>query len=145
MMRCMGFVGLAAVVGLGCATQQSAERTGSRSARSEPAPDPTATGEGIPSDQLDEIQDILRRKQQDVAHCWTDEAERTHNRNLVIDVMLKFTIEAGGRPSDVQIMKNTVHSKDFDACVVKMVKGFDFPAIPSSQEMTWQYTFKALY
>jgi len=141
MRPCIRFVGIATMVAMGCAMNQPRQRL----------PPPTeATGESVaedvvPPEKLEEIQLILQRKQQDVAHCWTDEAERTKNRNLVIDVMFKLTIEREGRASDVQIMKNSISSKEFDSCLLTMVRGFDFPAIPSSQEMTWQYRFKPLY
>jgi TonB family protein len=94
---------------------------------------------------MEEITQLLDRKRQDVAHCWTDEATRQHNRNLTIDLMLRLTVGTGGRAQKVEIVKNSVNSKEFDECVVAMVKNFEFPAIPSSVELTWPYSFKPLY
>ena len=138
------FVGLATLLGMGCATNQAA-RSAATPSEEVVVPISTAKEDVVPPEKLEEIELILERKQKDVAHCWTDEAERTHNRNLVIDLMLKFTIEKEGRANDVQILKDSVSSKEFESCVLEMVKAFDFPAIPSSQEMTWQYKLKPLY
>ena len=142
MSPCIRFVGITTMMAIGCATNQSSRRA---------LPPPAeASGEAVaedvvPSEKLDEIQQILQRKQQDVAHCWTDEATRQHNRNLTIDLMLRLTVGTGGRAQRVEIVKNSVNSKEFNECVITMVKNFDFPAIPSSVELTWPYSFKPLY
>ena len=139
------------VLGLvvGCATEgQAQKKTVPEDGDEQQSAPVEARGTGdnaIPQEQMEEIQQILDRKRQDVAHCWTDEATRQHNRNLTIDLMLRLTISAGGRAQNVEIVKNSVKSKEFDECVVAMVKNFDFPAIPSSVELTWPYSFKPLY
>ncbi|HJZ86267.1 MAG TPA: AgmX/PglI C-terminal domain-containing protein [Polyangia bacterium] len=145
MMRIVWSLGIWGVaMGLGCATKQAAERP-PRQQEEVAEPEPGASEEAVPPEKLEEIEDIMRRKHHDVAHCWTDEASRTHNRNLVIDVMLKLTIGTRGRASEVEIVKDSISSKEFESCVTNLVRNFDFPFIPASKEITWQYTFKALY
>jgi TonB family protein len=138
------------VLGLvvGCATEGTTQRKTTPDEDEQQSAPVEARGSGdtaIPQEQMEEIQQILDRKRQDVAHCWSDEATRQHNRNLTIDLMVRLTIGTGGRAQNVEIVKNSVNSKEFNDCVVAMVKGFDFPAIPSSVELTWPYSFKPLY
>jgi TonB family protein len=133
---------------VGCATEgQQTRKTTPDDEEQQSAPiEAKGTGESaIPQEQMEEITQILDRKRQDVAHCWTNEATRQKNRNLTIDLMLRLTIGTGGRAQKVEIVKNSVNSKEFDECVVDMVKNFEFPAIPSSVELTWPYSFKPLY
>src|SRR5438132_9718712 len=120
------------VVGLGgCATEQTQTRRQTSPDDDEQQSAPIeARGNGggaIPQEQMEEITQILDRKRQDVAHCWTNEATRQHNRTLTIDLMLRLTIGTGGRAQTVEIVKNSVNSKEFDECVVTMVKNFEFP------------------
>jgi hypothetical protein len=150
-MRLKRFSGWILMCGLaaGCATSetQSKAKTSPDDDDQQSAPvEARGTGENaVPPEQMEEITQLLDRKRQDVAHCWTDEAERTHNRDLTVDLMLRLTIGVGGRAKNVEIVKNNIHSKQFDQCVVTMIKNFDFPAIPNSVELTWPYSFKPLY
>ena len=133
---------------MGCATEGSTQRKTTPDDDEQQSAPIEAKGTGdnaIPQEQMEEITQLLDRKRQDVAHCWTNEATRQHNRNLTIDLMLRLTIGVGGRAQKVEIVKNSVNSKEFDECVVDMVKNFEFPAIPSSVELTWPYSFKPLY
>jgi TonB family protein len=132
---------------VGCATEQTQKRQTTPDDETQSTPvEARGTAEGaIPPEQMEEITQLLDRKRQDIAHCWTDEATRQHNRNLTIDLMLRLTIGTGGRAQTVEIAKNSVNSKEFDNCVLTMVKNFDFPAIPSTVELTWPYSFKPLY
>jgi len=132
---------------VGCATEGTTTRKTTPDDDEQSAPiEAKGTGDSaIPPEQMEEITQLLDRKRQDVAHCWTDEATRQHNRNLTIDLMLRLTVGTGGRAQRVEIVKNSVNSKEFNECVITMVKNFDFPAIPSSVELTWPYSFKPLY
>jgi len=133
---------------VGCATEgQQTRKTTPDDEEQQSAPiEAKGTGDNaIPPEQMEEITQLLDRKRQDVAHCWTDEATRQKNRNLTIDLMLRLTVGTRGRAQKVEIVKNSVNSKEFDECVVTMVKNFEFPAIPSTVELTWPYSFKPLY
>jgi TonB family protein len=133
--------GMVALLLCSCANQSASLRPAPPSAGEEPG----ATEGAVPPEKMEEIQSILSRKSQDVAHCWTEEAQRTHNRELVIDMMLKLVIAPTGKAGNVEIVKNSIHSAEFDQCVIAMVRNFDFPTIPQAIELTWPYTFKPLY
>src|SRR5262249_24436713 len=133
---------------VGCATEGTQQRKTTPDDEEQGSAPIEAKGTGenaIPPEQMEEITQLLDRKRQDVAHCWTDEATRQKNRNLTIDLMVRLTVGTRGRAQKVEIVKNSVNSKEFDDCVVTMVKNFEFPAIPSSVELTWPYSFKPLY
>jgi hypothetical protein len=135
----------AALVMAACASETGSRRTTS-AAPSEGAGEASGgDADAIPPEKLEEIQDTLRRKQQEISHCWTDEATRTKNRSLEVEIMLKLTIGPQGRATNVGVVKDTIKSNDFEQCVVEMVKSFDFPVIPTAKELTWSYAFKPLY
>jgi hypothetical protein len=128
-----------------CASEQGRARARTSEQPAETQESAGATEGAVPPEKVDEIQEILRRKQQDLAHCWNEEAERSKNRSLVVDLMLKLTIGSAGKANRVEMVRNSIQSKDFDACVLGMVRNFDFPAIPAALELTWPYSFKPLY
>jgi hypothetical protein len=131
-------LGMLVVVGLGCATQKAATPP---PAGEEPGRAPDA----VPPEKMEEIQSLLKRKSDDVGHCWSEEATRSGNRQLTVDMMIKLTIQPSGKPTDVQVIKDSIHSQEFERCVTGMVATFEFPQLPAPVEMTWPYSFKPLY
>jgi hypothetical protein len=60
-------------------------------------------------------------------------------------MMVKLTIQTSGKPTDVQVIKDSIHSQEFEHCVTSMIGTFEFPQLPAPVEMTWPYSFKPLY
>jgi hypothetical protein len=134
---CMVFV---AVMGVGCTT--TSKGGGRETSGGEVGANPTA----VPPDKMDEIRDIMNRKSQDAAHCWREEAERTKNPQVVVDLLVGLTVGPSGKATSVRVLKNTYESTpQLEECITGMIKAIDFPIIGTSVEMTWPYTFKALY
>src|SRR5262245_61656613 len=101
----MGVLGLGA--GGGCATSKTSNQTASATP-DEPGRDPSA----VPPDKMEEIQEMLRRKAQDISHCWAEEAGRRGDRQLMIEVMVKLTVQPSGRADKISIVKTSLPSKE---------------------------------
>src|SRR5258706_13672310 len=68
-----------------------------------PEGEPSQSAGGMSSERMEEIQATMRRVSQGLSHCWSEEATRTNNPKLTVDMMVKMTIEKSRRPTNVEI------------------------------------------
>ena len=144
-------VAFALAAAIGCGGQE-----GAREDVVEPAPCPECgDGEGggggavddtvIPEEKYEEIRHEFEAKTQTVARCYVEgfdagEVEKTQKGAITVSL----TINTAGKPENVRIEKSSFNSEAVGACVVRLVSGWTFPALPKRLETSHTYVLDRL-
>ena len=144
-------VAFALAAAIGCGGQE-----GAREDVVEPAPCPECGGgEGggggavddtmITEEQYEQIKQEFEAKTQTVARCYVEgfdagEVEKTQKGAVTVSL----TINTAGKPENVRIEKSSFNSEAVGACVVRLVSGWTFPALPKRLETSHTYVLDRL-
>jgi TonB family protein len=144
-------VALALAAAIGCGGQE-----GAREDVVEPAPCPECGGgdEGggatvddtvIPEEKYEEIRHEFEAKTQTVARCYVEgfeagEVEKTQKGAVTVSL----TINTSGKPENVRIEKSSFNSDAVGQCVVRLVSGWTFPALPKRLDTSHTYVLDRL-
>jgi TonB family protein len=89
---------------------------------------------------IDAINDVIRRKQGALQHCFTIELRR--DPSLSGKITVKFTVESNGHVSNANVVSSTIKSASLEQCLLRSINMFIFPPIAESEgSMTVTYPF----
>jgi hypothetical protein len=107
--------------------------------------DPTDhSGNMIPPEKMDEVNNALKRKQMIISRCLADAVETkevpkaTHGK-----ITLELTISPDGHATNVKVVKSSIDSQVVQGCVKRHVEEIGFPQIPRQYETSYTYSMEA--
>jgi len=114
--------------------------------------DPNATsgdttdrsGNMVPPEKMDEVNQLLSRKQMIVSHCLANAVEAgeapkgTHGK-----ITYEISISPGGRTTKVEVIKSSIESKSVQGCVKRHIEEIQFPTLPKQYDTSWTYAMEA--
>lgn len=117
---------------------------------SDPDPGPgTGTGSdtsaALTPEQLEEVQRTVRIGKDAITSCFTEEMERTKNKKLTGKVTVKIQIGVNKVADQVVIGEATLKSPELHDCIIKAVKSWEFPKIPTVSWFTYPFEFSPAY
>ena len=122
-----------------CATQAAAPREAEEP--EVPAPRTAA----VTGDQIEAVQRLLRRKEQQVIGCYNSELDRTGNRKLEGELLIAMEITMAGRADQLRVLESTMKSAPFEACVLKAIEGWQFPTLNARLPISHRYVFRTAF
>lgn len=78
-----------------------------------------------------EIRRVCNRKAQtssDLSRCWMAESERRNAKKFEAELKLSLLVSPEGRAQEVTVINSNADYKDLEACIVDIVKSWDFPS-----------------
>ena len=118
--------------------EQPAERT-------PPVEQQDQSGEMIPPESIEQIQNQLARKQNIVSRCLADAVDAKElPKNSRGKVTLDIVISPSGTPDKVEVIKSTLDSEKLTSCVIGHVKSIIFPQLPKAFPTSYTYAFEAM-
>jgi TonB family protein len=106
------------------------------STTSAPSTRPSDAQGGLSADQ---IKVVVMANLTPLRNCY--ESEASHNPELKGYVSAKWTIGKNGRVTDATILSSTMNDGKVDACIVKVIKRWDFPPSPAPSTVEWPFKF----
>ena len=131
----------AAVIAASCAGGETGERRVTVVKNEEPQ---VAMG-GIPPDKQAEIQLLLQQRDTSTLKCYQDVLNEKHTRTFKGSVFVMLTIEPSGQASDVKVVGGTLNNAEVGQCLCEKIKEFEFPPIPHTGSMQYEYRFEPAY
>ena len=106
---------------------------------------PDNSGNMIPPEKMDEVNNALKRKAMIMSRCLADAMEqKTVPRGAHGKVTLELVIGTGGKADSVKVVKSDFHqAPTVDDCVIKHVQEIAFPNLPKSYETSYTYPMEA--
>lgn len=96
-------------------------------------------------EQLDEIQSIERRMRPGVVACYTKELERRGNKKLQGKVAVNIHIGTNEMALKVVISESTLKEPRVHDCIVKTIRGWEFPALEAPAWYSTAFEFSPAY
>jgi len=100
---------------------------------------------GIPPDKQAEIQLVLQQRDTSTLKCYQDVLNEKHTRAFKGTVFVMLTIEPSGQASDVKVVGGSLNNPEVGQCLVEKIKEFEFPPIPHTGSMQYEYRFEPAY
>jgi hypothetical protein len=100
---------------------------------------------GIPPDKQAEIQLVLQQRDSSTLKCYQDVLSEKHDRAFKGSMFVILTIEPSGRLSDVRVAGGSLNSPEVGQCLVEKIKEFEFPQVPNTGSMQYEYRFQPAY
>jgi hypothetical protein len=109
-----------------------------------PAPAKKEPLTGLTAEKLEEVQTVVRAGMPSLNLCYRDEAEK-HEKKVKIHVMVKILIGTNSHAKMVTIQKSSTDSPSFKACMIKTIKGWEFPKLKAEAPFTFPFHFEPAY
>ena len=137
----LGGLALVSTLALACAETQSGEQ------RVQIIRNPEVASQvgGIPPDKQAEIQLILQQRDTSTLKCYQDVLNEKHDRAFKGSMFVVLTIEPSGRASDVRVVGGSLNNAEVGQCIVEKIKEFEFPPVPNTGSMQYEYRFQPAY
>src|SRR4051812_40787879 len=100
---------------------------------------------GIPPDKQAEIQLVLQQRDTSTLKCYQDVLNEKHTRTFKGSVFVMLTVEPSGQASDVKVVGGTLNNPEVGQCLCEKIKQFEFPPIPHTGSMQYEYRFEPAY
>ena len=107
--------------------------------------DPTdRSGEMVPAEKMDEVNQLLDRKRNIVSRCLSDAVERGEApKGARGKITLEISISTGGKPIKVEVLKSTIDVVAVQGCVKRKVEDITFPTMPKQYDTSYTYAMEA--
>jgi hypothetical protein len=99
----------------------------------------------LTGDQLEEVQKTVRVGMDAINSCFTEEMERQKDKKLAGKVHVKILIGVNRTADQVVIGEHTLNGPDFHACLIRTIRSFEFPKIPSPSWFSYPFEFSPAY
>jgi hypothetical protein len=138
----MGLFALAPLLIASCASSDSTSEPRVRVVKNQEQEAPQG---GIPPDKQAEIQLVLQQRDTSTLKCYQDVLNEKHTRAFKGTVFVMLTIEPSGQASDVKVVGGSLNNPEVGQCLVEKIKEFEFPSIPHTGSMQYEYRFEPAY
>jgi len=102
------------------------------------------SGNMVPPEKMDEIQNDLKRKQQIISRCLANAVEAGEaKKNTHGKVTVELVVSTSGKAQDVKVMKTDFQTASIGECVKKHVEEIEFPQIPKQYPTSFTYAMEA--
>ncbi len=99
----------------------------------------------IPPEKMEEITNMLSRKQRIMSRCLADAVDSKElPKNSRGKITLEIVISTSGSPDTVKVIKSSLESASLEACVIGHVKTIQFPELPKTYPTSYTYAFEAM-
>jgi hypothetical protein len=99
----------------------------------------------VPPEKMDEINNLLARKQQIVSRCLATAVDAGElPKNARGRITLEIVISPAGRADSIKVVKKTLESKSIEDCVIAHVRQIQFPDLPKPYPTSYTYAFEAM-
>ncbi len=107
--------------------------------------DPTdRSGNMIPPEKMDEIQQDLKRKEMIISRCLADAVEAGEaKKNTHGKVVVELVVSTSGKAQNVKVVKSDFTAQSINDCTKKHVEDIEFPQIPKQYETSYTYAMEA--
>ena len=141
MVKCLVVLAIA----VGCHHDKPAEDPTGPSVLGQGGGDTTdRSGNMIPSDKMDEVQQDLKRKQMIMSHCLATAMENKEvPKNAHGKIAVELVITPEGKATSVKLIHSDIDSKSVTDCVIRHVEEISFPQLPKSYETSFTYAMDA--
>ncbi len=102
------------------------------------------SGNMIPPEKMDEIQQDLKRKEMIISHCLAEAVEAGDaKKNTHGKVVVELVVSTSGKAQNVKIVKSDFTAQSINDCTKKHVEDIEFPQIPKQYETSFTYAMEA--
>jgi hypothetical protein len=102
------------------------------------------SGNMIPPEKMDEVQNDLKRKQMIISRCLADAVEAGNaKKNTHGKITLEFVVSMAGRAENVKIVKSEIAAQQVQDCTKKHVEEIEFPQLPKPYETSYTFSMEA--
>ena len=107
--------------------------------------DPTdRSGSMVSPETMDEIQNLLSRKQMIVSRCLSTAVEAGEApKGSRGKVTLEISISPAGKAEKVEVIKSSIEAKSVQGCVKHHVEEITFPTLPKQYDTSFTYAMEA--
>jgi hypothetical protein len=107
--------------------------------------DPTDhSGNMVAPETMDEINQLLGRKQMIVSRCLSTAVEAGEApKGTHAKITLAISISPSGHAEKVDVIKSTIDVKSVQGCVKRHVEEIAFPTLPKVYDTSWTYAMEA--
>lgn len=102
------------------------------------------SGNMIPPEKMDEVQNDLKRKQMIISRCLADAVEAGEaKKNTHGKVTVELVVSTSGKAENVKIVKSDIQAQSVLDCTKKHVESIEFPQLPKQFETSFTYAMEA--
>jgi len=102
------------------------------------------SGNMVPPEKMDEIQNDLKRKQQIISRCLANAVEAGEaKKNTHGKVTVELVVSMSGKAENVKVLKTDFQAASIGDCVVHHVQEIEFPQIPKQYPTSFTYAMEA--
>jgi hypothetical protein len=102
------------------------------------------SGNMIPPEKMDEIQNDLKRKEMIISRCLAEAVEAGDAKKLSHGkVVVELVVMPDGKASNVKVVKSDFQAQSINDCTIKHVQDIEFPQIPKKYETSFTYAMEA--
>jgi len=102
------------------------------------------SGNMVPPEKMDEIQNDLKRKQQIISRCLANAVEAGDvKKNTHGKVAVELVVSTSGQAQNVKVIKTDFQAASVNDCVKKHVESIEFPQIPKQYPTSYTYAMEA--
>jgi hypothetical protein len=107
--------------------------------------DPTdRSGSMVAPETMDEINNLLGRKQMIVSRCLSTAVEAGEApKGSRGKVTLEISISPAGKAERVEVIKSSIEAKSVQGCVKRHVEEITFPTLPKQYDTSYTYAMEA--
>ncbi|HEY5922179.1 MAG TPA: AgmX/PglI C-terminal domain-containing protein [Kofleriaceae bacterium] len=107
--------------------------------------DPTdRSGEQVGPEKMDEINNLLGRKQMIISRCLSVAVEAGEApKGVKAKVTVALSIAPSGSVSKVDVIKSTIDLQSVQSCVKGHVQAITFPNVPKTYDTSFTYAMEA--
>jgi hypothetical protein len=126
-----------APLGCGGAARQQKQDQGPRGARQAVPP----AEQVFPPDRIEHVQDVFRRRTQQVQDCYRQAPVREGAQPPAGEVVMSMTLTPMGRAVDVRIDKSVLASPPIEACLSALIQSWEFGELPTNGRFSYTFHF----
>jgi hypothetical protein len=102
------------------------------------------SGNMIPPEKMDEIQQDLKRKEMIISRCLADAVEAGDaKKNTHGKVVVELVVAPSGKAQNVKVVKSDFTAQSVNECTIKHVQDIEFPQIPRKYETSYTFAMEA--
>ena len=107
--------------------------------------DPTdRSGSMVSGEKMDEINNLLQRKQMIVSRCLATAVEAGKApKGTRGKITYEISIAPDGKATKVEVIKSSIEVKEVQGCVKRHIEEIQFPTLPKQYDTSWTYAMEA--
>jgi hypothetical protein len=125
------------LLGCGGASRQQRQDKAPSSARGAVPP----AEQVYPPDRIEHIQDVFRRRTQQVQDCYRQAEVGRGAEPPAGEVVVSMTLTPAGRAVDVRIERSALASAPIESCLTTLIQTWEFGELPTNGRFSYTFQF----